>query len=76
MPEFIPSYTITEFKKLKVPEIKRLVSCEITADGEYLFTFTNAQTLYVRLHTEQLGMLSNNVKGEKLEQIISQEVTV
>jgi len=74
MAEYVPTYTITEFKKLKAHELKRLKSAEIMADGEYLFTFINPQTPYVRLHTEQLGMLSNNVKGEAIEDILKEEV--
>ena len=73
MGEYVPSISITEFKKLKVPELKRLKCVEVTSDGEYLFTFTNPKTLYVRLHVEQLGMLSNNVGGESLEDITQKE---
>jgi len=73
MAEIIPTYTITEFKKLKVPQLRRLKCCEVEADGEYLFTFTNPRTPYVRKATENLGMLSNQVGGESLEDITQKE---
>jgi hypothetical protein len=74
MAEFIPSYTITEFRKLKAHELRRLKSAEIISDGEYLFTFVNPQTDYIRKHVEYLCLSGNNVSGESLEQIIEQEV--
>jgi hypothetical protein len=76
MAELIPSYSITEFKKLKVTELKRLKSCEITSDGEYLFTFVNPQTDFIRTQTEYTAQLGNAVKGESLEQILKQGVLV
>lgn len=76
MATLIPQMSISEFKKLKVPELKRLKSCEIYSDGEYLFTFVNAQTDYIRIQTEYLAQLGNSVKGETLEQILKQEVLV
>jgi len=65
----IPEITITEFKRLKVPELKRLKSCEVFADGEYLFTFVNSATDYIRTQTEGLGMLSNTQGGDDIENI-------
>ena len=73
MATLITQITISEFKKLKVPDLKRLKCAEITADGEYLFTFTNPRTLYIRKSTENLGMLSNQVGGEFLEDITQKE---
>ena len=74
MATLIPQMSISEFHKLKVPQLKRLKSCEIYADGEYLFTFVNAQTDYVRMHTEYTAQLGNAVGnergGETLEQIL------
>jgi len=70
MAELVPTYSITEFKKLKVPELKQLKCCEITADGEYLFTFINPRTGYIRNHVEYLGNLSNTVGGKKMEEIM------
>lgn len=69
----IPTYTITDFKKLKVTELKRLKSCEITSDGEYLFTFVNGNleaSGYLRKRTEDISQAANAVKGESLEQIL------
>ena len=74
MATLIPAYTITEFRKLKVPELKRLNSCEIYSDGEYLFTFVNPQTDYIRLHVEYICQTGNAVRGETLEDILSGEV--
>ena len=70
MSELIPSYTITEFRSLKVPQLKRLKSCEIFSDGEYLFTFIRPNTDYIKLSVENLGQLSNSVRGEELDDIL------
>lgn len=74
MAELIPTYTISEFKKLKVSELKRLKSCEITSDGVYLFTFVNPQTDYIRIQTEYTCQMGNTVGGENLEDILEKEV--
>ena len=74
MSTLIPNYSITDFKKLKASELKRLKSCEVTSDGSYLFTFINAQTDYIRIQTESLAMLSNSQGCEDLEKIIKEEV--
>lgn len=71
MSQLIPSYSITEFKKLKAHEIARLKSCEITSDGEYLFTFINPTTEYIRIQAEYQGQLSNSVGKETLEEILA-----
>ena len=73
MAKLIPSYTITDFKKLKVPELKRLKSCELTSDGHYVCTVIIPQTDYIRVQTENLGMIGNAVKGESLEDILNKE---
>lgn len=73
MSSLIPEITITEFKKLKVPQIKRLKSCEVFENGEYLFTFINPSTDYIRMQSEYKGQLSNGAMpdgGETLEQIL------
>lgn len=69
----IPSYTISEFKKLKVSEIQRLKCAEITSDGEYLFTFINPTTDFIKLQAEHIGQVSNSVGKETLEQILGVE---
>lgn len=79
MSTFIPSITFTDFKKLKVEQLKRLKSAEVTFNGEYLFTFVNGGadvSGYLRLQTEYRCQISNGVCGESLEQILKQEVTV
>jgi hypothetical protein len=73
MAELIPSYSITEFRKLKVPQLKRLKSCEIMSDGKHLFTFVNPQTDYVRIQSEYLAQISNTVGGKALEEIVEVE---
>lgn len=72
MAELIPSYSITEFKKLKVPELRRLKSCEVTSDGEYLFTFINPTTDYIRVQAEYNAQLSNSMGLETLEEILEE----
>ena len=69
MSELIPSITLSVFKKLKADQLKRLKSCEVTADGEYLFTFVRAQTDYVRTQTEYLSQTSNTIGGKTLEEV-------
>ena len=72
MSTLIPNYPVSDFKKLKANELKRLKSCEVTSDGKYLFTFINAQTDYIRIQTESLAVLSNSQAGEDLEKIIKE----
>ena len=77
MATLIPQLTISEFKKLKVPELKRLKSCEIYSDGEYLFTFVNGgvdASGFLRLQTEYKCQTANGISGETLEQILELEV--
>uniref|UniRef100_A0A6H1ZHI3 Uncharacterized protein n=1 Tax=viral metagenome TaxID=1070528 RepID=A0A6H1ZHI3_9ZZZZ len=79
MSTLIPQLSISEFKKLKVPELKRLKSHEIYSDGEYLFTFVNGgvdASGFLRLQTEYRCQIANGVCGETLEQILKQEVMV
>jgi len=70
MSEFIPSITITDFKRLKVAELKQMKCCEVTSDGEYLFTFINPQTDYVRRQSEYMGEMSNTVGGKTPQEIL------
>lgn len=74
MAELIPSYTITEFRKLKAREMKRLKSCEIISDGEHLFTFINPTTEYIRVQAEYMAQLSNSLGLETLEEILGEVV--
>ncbi len=77
MATLIPMMTISEFKKLKVPELRRLKSCEIYSDGEYLFTFVNGgvdASGFLRLQTEYRAQVANGVSGETLEQILGNKL--
>jgi len=79
MATLIPQLSITEFKKLKVPELKRLKSCEIYADNDYLFTFVNGSvdaSGYLRLQTEYKCQTQNGISGETLENILKEGVKV
>jgi len=71
MAELIPTYTITEFRKLKASELRELKCCEVTSDGEYLFTFINPNTEYIKAQAENMGQLSNSVGGKTLEDILA-----
>jgi len=72
----IPEVSITEFKKLKVHELKELKCCEVLSDGEYLFSFVNPATDYIRQQVQNLGQLSNAVGGKDLAEITEQrEIT-
>ena len=66
--------TITEFKKLlrelSVSELRKLKSFVVTADGEYLCTFINPNTDYIKLTSENLVRLSNSIGGEELNDIL------
>lgn len=71
MATLIPEISITDFRKLKAHEMKRLKSCEVMSDGLYLFTFVNPQTDYIRGHVENLCQLGNCLSGKSLEDILS-----
>lgn len=72
MATLIAEMKITEFKKLKVHQLKRLKSCEVYADGEYLFTFVNPTTDYIKLQAENLAQMGNTVGKETLEEILKE----
>jgi hypothetical protein len=74
--DFIPSIPLSEFKKLKANQIGRLKSSEITSDGEYLFTFINPTTAYIKVRAEYLGQTGNTVGKETLEEILSDVTAV
>lgn len=73
MAENIPEISISDFKRLRVHELRRLKSCEVFADGVYLFTFINPYTDYIRLQTEGFAFLSNTQGGEDMESILQKE---
>jgi|TARA_Y100000310_G_scaffold220623_1_gene222181 hypothetical protein len=76
MATLIPTYTITEFKKLKARQLKELKSCEVYSDGEYLFTFVNSQTDFVKVNAERFALRSNTVGGKTIEEVMEAEVAV
>jgi len=69
MATLIPNVNKSEFFKLKVNELKDIKSCEIFADGEYLGTWINSKTGYIRSEAEYRGQISNAVGGKTIEQI-------
>lgn len=76
MATMIPEITITEFKKLKAHQLRRLKSAEIYSDGEYLFTFVNGNTEasgYLRTQAEYNCQTANSVGGESIEEITKEE---
>jgi hypothetical protein len=75
MATLIPQVQVTDFQKLTVEQIRRLKCCEVYDGEDYLFSFTNPKTDYIRLKTEYLGQLSNSVGGEDLEQITGKSET-
>ena len=77
MSDLIPTMTITEFRQLKVSQLRRMKSCEIFADGEYLFTFVNGNTEtsgFLRTQTEYSCCNANGVGGEMPEVVLKREV--
>lgn len=83
MSTLIPEIPLSEFKKLKAHELKRLKSCEVTSDGQYLFTVIippsrGGMSIVDRLKTEAeyLAVSSNTIGGEDLEQITEKMVRV
>jgi hypothetical protein len=74
MSTLLPNYSLTDFKKLGANQLKRLKSCEIYSNGEYLFTFTNGVTDYIRVQAE--GVKGNAVDGEELSAVSCQRSAV
>ena len=71
MATLIPTYNWTDFLKLvKSGRTKELKSCEIKFNSEYLFTFINPSTEFIRTQAEYLGENSNGVGGKSLEKIM------
>jgi hypothetical protein len=76
MNDLIPAITLTEFKKLKASELKKLKSCEIISDGEYIFTAITQPTQNdivindnIRTKASYLGVQGNSAGGLTLEEI-------
>lgn len=70
MSEFIPNIMLSQLKRLNASQLKRLKSCEVTADGAYLFTLINPTTDFIRQSADQNGMLSNSQGLETIEEIL------
>ena len=73
MADLIPEITWTEFKKLRPEQLRRLKSCEVTFNYDYLFTFVNGHTEqsgYLRTQSEYNCQTANAVGGETLEDIL------
>ena len=73
MSELIPTITLTEFRKLikNVDKLKQVKSCEVTFDGEYLFSFVNPQTNYIRVQVEYLAQTGNAIGGKEIKELAS-----
>lgn len=80
MSDLIPAISLTEFRKFikesKAEEIKRLKSCEVVGDGEYLFTVIFQPTPNdisindnIRTQAEYLAVRANTVGGLTLDEI-------
>jgi len=73
MSEFLPTLSLSEFKKLKASQIRELKSIEVISDGVYLFTaiiphgddFTRD---YMRTQADYLGLKSNIPGGKDPEE--------
>lgn len=77
MATLIPVMSITEFKKLKAHQLKRLKCCEVYSDGEYLFTFVNGMlepSGYLRTQSESNCQVANAVGGETLAEVTKELV--
>jgi hypothetical protein len=75
MAELIPEVSWSEFRKLKVWQLKRMKCCEVTADGEYLFTFVNGnieKSGYLKTQAEYNCQTANAVGGESLDKILEE----
>ena len=71
MSKLIPNITLSQLKGLNSKQIKRLKSCEVTTDGNYLFTLINPTTDFIRQSADREGELSNSQPGlETIEEIL------
>lgn len=77
MAEFIPEYKWSDFLKAqKLGRLQELKNCEITFNGEYLFTFINGRTEatgYLRTQADYQGERANAVGGKRIEDIFEDE---
>lgn len=74
MSDIISSITISEFKLLKVSEIRELKAVEITADGEHLFTAVIPHgdpyaRDYIKTQAAYLSVKANITGGRELAEL-------
>ena len=77
MAEIIPEIQLSDFRKLNVEQLRRLKCCEVTAEGEYLFTFVNGNlesSGFLRKNSENRSAATNSIAGETLEQVMADYV--
>lgn len=55
----MPKISFSDFKKMKVEEVKKMQSSIITSDGEYLAIVIVPQTGYIKEQAEYLAETSN-----------------
>lgn len=79
MAELIPDIQVSDFRKLNVEQIRRLKSCEVIAEGQYLFTFVNGNleaSGYLRKSSENNAQAANAIGGLSLEEVQAMEPLV
>ncbi len=69
----IPEIALTDFRKFKAPELRQLKSCHVTSDGNYLFTFINPKSDYIKMSVENMAQLSNAVGGKDPDVLLGKE---
>jgi len=80
MSELIPSITWIDFLKVvKLRRLGELKSCEVTFNGEHLFTaiISHGDVIasdYIRTQAEYLGVKSNISEGKNPEEILRDEL--
>ena len=72
MAELIPTITMEELWELSSDQLKELKSCEVEANGSYLFTFVNPQTDYIRVQTEYLCQIGNALSGKTIDEVLEE----
>ncbi len=70
MSKIIPNITLSQLKGLNAKQLKRLKSCEVTADGVYVFTLINPTTDFIRAAADRNAELSNSQGLETIEKIL------
>ena len=70
MGEFLPDVPLSEFRRLKVEQVRQLKSVNITGDGEYLCTVIIPNSQYIKVQTDYMGELSNAVGGKDIADVI------